>query len=636
MKKNPFFRIVSVVLCLTLLTSCLLCFSIPASAAVGDHEMTERENNNTRPLADVVESDYTVNGYVVGTDVDYFKIGVSVEQILSVVVISSNEYLQLGVDNGAVSLRSTQTELVYVEGAGLAYMAEISVNAAPGTYYIELKNADTTKANEYVFYVFLQDYPHMHTYEKTETVPPTCTEQGYTVYSCSCGDYYYDDYTDTTEHRFSNSYDLYCDDCNAYRIEGWRQESGQWVFYRNSKKCTNTWARDSQGWRYLDADGYMLCNGWARDTRGWCYMNAQGLMVKNAWLYDNPEWYYLDANGYRVTNKWMKDSQGWCYLGSNGSMVCNGWARDSVGWCFMNAQGRMLKNTWKKHGGRWYFLDANGYMVTNKWMKDSQGWCYLGSDGSMATNAWVKDSVGWCYVGEDGYCVTDCWVQDSVGWCYVDANGRLVTNRWMIDDGGWYYMDANGHRATNRWVKDSKGWCYLGEDGYMVTNRWVRDSKGWCYIGSAGYVQPHKNDGCSHTFTEATFVDPPYCTKCGVVNGEAKAFELVLNGEQPIYVDYVGRSMAKITNLEYEMDANGRLHVYFDIEKITEYEAATGPHPIAATFTVTDDENNELDVETYWRSSATTGVVYYDEHIELRLDWWDGSGPVYLTVSDYG
>ena len=51
---------------------------------------------------------------------------------------------------------------------------------------------------------------HVHAYEKTVTAP-TCTEQGYTTYTCSCGESYVDDYVDELGHDFKH----YVSDNNA-------------------------------------------------------------------------------------------------------------------------------------------------------------------------------------------------------------------------------------------------------------------------------------------------------------------------------------------------------------------------------------------------------------------------------------
>jgi len=197
-------------------------------------------------------------------------------------------------------------------------------------------------------------------------------------------------------------------------LNGWTLENGKWAYYENGTKLTNTWKKDSKGWCYLDADGYMATNKWIKDSQGWCYVGDNGYCVTNTWKKDSKGWCYLDANGRMATNKWIKDSQGWCYVG------------------------------------------ADGYCVTNKWVKDSKGWVYLDANGRMVTNKWVKDSKGWCYVGADGYAVTNCWKKDSKGWCYLDENGSMTKNEWVKDGGKWYYLDSNGYMVTGTKIIDGK------------------------------------------------------------------------------------------------------------------------------------------------------------------------------------
>ncbi len=190
---------------------------------------------------------------------------------------------------------------------------------------------------------------------------------------------------------------------NGTSAEGWVQENGNWVFYENGIKVTDTWKLDSVGWCYLDSKGTMATNQWIMDSVGWCYVGG---------------------DGYCVTNCWQQDSNGWCYLDSTGRMATDQWIKDSVGWCYVG---------------------SDGYCVTNSWMADSIGWCYLDSNGRMATNQWIMDSVGWCYVGADGYCVTNSWMADSIGWCYLDENGRMVVNDYVYDSNGKCYLDESGY-----------------------------------------------------------------------------------------------------------------------------------------------------------------------------------------------
>ena len=52
---------------------------------------------------------------------------------------------------------------------------------------------------------------HEHLYAQT-VFEPTCTERGYTLYSCSCGDSYKDNYVNAKGHNYV---DHYCTECSA-------------------------------------------------------------------------------------------------------------------------------------------------------------------------------------------------------------------------------------------------------------------------------------------------------------------------------------------------------------------------------------------------------------------------------------
>ena len=56
-----------------------------------------------------------------------------------------------------------------------------------------------------------------HTHSYTETVtPPTCVNEGYTTYTCSCGDSYVDNYTDPNpDNHVNTNNDKVCDLCGA-------------------------------------------------------------------------------------------------------------------------------------------------------------------------------------------------------------------------------------------------------------------------------------------------------------------------------------------------------------------------------------------------------------------------------------
>ena len=55
-----------------------------------------------------------------------------------------------------------------------------------------------------------------HSYTKTDVVPPTCTERGYTIYKCkNCGDTYKDDYVKAKGHDFSNNAQFCLNGCGT-------------------------------------------------------------------------------------------------------------------------------------------------------------------------------------------------------------------------------------------------------------------------------------------------------------------------------------------------------------------------------------------------------------------------------------
>lgn len=202
---------------------------------------------------------------------------------------------------------------------------------------------------------------HTHVYESVVT-EPNCTEQGYTTYTCECGDSYIDDYVDATGHNYVDNVCTGCGD--TIILNGWQLEDGKWAYYVNNEKLTNKWIKDSVDWCYLGANGYCVTNTWKADSKGWCYLDEDCRIVRNKWLNDNGKWYFIDVNGYMVSNKWMKDSKDWVYLGSNGSMLTNAWAKDSKGWCYVGDDGYWVKSQWIEYNNNWYYIDSKGYMAT--------------------------------------------------------------------------------------------------------------------------------------------------------------------------------------------------------------------------------------------------------------------------------
>ncbi|MCM1350393.1 MAG: leucine-rich repeat protein [Prevotella sp.] len=54
-----------------------------------------------------------------------------------------------------------------------------------------------------------KEEPHTHSYT-TSVVPPSCTEEGYTLHTCSCGESYKDNYTDKVPHTYQDGFCIHC------------------------------------------------------------------------------------------------------------------------------------------------------------------------------------------------------------------------------------------------------------------------------------------------------------------------------------------------------------------------------------------------------------------------------------------
>lgn len=124
---------------------------------------------------------------------------------------------------------------------------------------------------------------HTHSYSKVTTVP-TCTEKGYTTYTCSCGDAYVGDYTDAT-HSFSQ---YLCDNCGIHDKEHTYEFLIEFV-----KECGKPFATTISLDVFGDGSVYLAYN--AATQRLYIYSEKQ---TDIGWMYSA---IYLDTFFYGVT-----------------------------------------------------------------------------------------------------------------------------------------------------------------------------------------------------------------------------------------------------------------------------------------------------------------------------------------------
>ncbi|MBQ7406515.1 MAG: hypothetical protein IJW11_01990 [Clostridia bacterium] len=94
--------------------------------------------------------------------------------------------------------------------------------AGENAYYIGTYNTLNTLSVSHVSFAstsfvasfYVKNVTAHHAYTVTEVVEPTCTEKGYSVYTCACGDTYKANFTDTIPHVDYND-DKFCDECGA-------------------------------------------------------------------------------------------------------------------------------------------------------------------------------------------------------------------------------------------------------------------------------------------------------------------------------------------------------------------------------------------------------------------------------------
>ena len=128
-------------------------------------------------------------------------------------VITLKDYAAMQWACAKTSDENSSSNLGYFPDSGWSDK-ETAVVAADGWVGFTFKYRDETQSFDLT--KPLSDYitietPHSHAYE-TAVTAPTCTEQGYTTYTCAYGDSYVDDYVDASdEHIYENGVCTGCD-----------------------------------------------------------------------------------------------------------------------------------------------------------------------------------------------------------------------------------------------------------------------------------------------------------------------------------------------------------------------------------------------------------------------------------------
>ena len=172
---------------------------IPLGITPGTFE--ETEPNDSPELANMVRDGYTFNGILNHFDLcDFYYFEVDCGTKVSISTYTSDATLVLCIlDADAVNvLAETTCNGYYGDQAG--YYLETILPL--GKYYIFFTDCDNFINQEYKFTIELNQTCEQHSYSYDYTVYPTCTEDGYDVYSCECSAFYTTNPTDATGHTW--------------------------------------------------------------------------------------------------------------------------------------------------------------------------------------------------------------------------------------------------------------------------------------------------------------------------------------------------------------------------------------------------------------------------------------------------
>lgn len=114
--------------------------------------------------------------------------------------------------NGKLTIIFTIPE-GYSNNVAVFYMAKNGTLEKINTTINKAERTATVELEHFSIYILAdEDSAHRHNY-KTVVTDPTCTEQGYTTYTCHCGDNYVDDYIDAKGHSDIDGNHC-CDNCD--------------------------------------------------------------------------------------------------------------------------------------------------------------------------------------------------------------------------------------------------------------------------------------------------------------------------------------------------------------------------------------------------------------------------------------
>ena len=161
----------------------------------------------------IIDSNYTVDTVLDSADIKKVVIDYNGFKVSYDVTVTAIEMLTWSLTSEPTKLEYSQGDSINTEGLVITeYYNNGTTKEITSGFTCTPDKFDeigeqivtvTYKGSEAMFIVTVTEKVHEHSYE-TAVTAPTCTEQGYTTYTCECGDSYVADYVDAKGHSYTS------------------------------------------------------------------------------------------------------------------------------------------------------------------------------------------------------------------------------------------------------------------------------------------------------------------------------------------------------------------------------------------------------------------------------------------------
>ena len=280
--------------------------------------------------------------------------------------------------------------------------------------------------------------------------PPTCTEEGYSTFTCECGDSFVSNYVPATGHVLDENGK--CTVCGA-SASGFITEEGKLYYYQNGKKISGWF--DFDGVKYYASSITNVVINYDKTIGGKFYVwnDETGLVLADGFYFDGIGTKCYE-NGYPVI--------GWRHTDGSGPRVENG----------------IFEQYSTNPEGLYYFLSTTGYMVTDETYTLGGYLREFNADHTVKPLNGLQNRYGELYYYIDGVIQTGWQTIDGVTYYFRasdDVYGRAAT-KWMYIGNKVYYFYASTSATPYALKTEGKigGIEYnYHEDGYIIYDGFV-------------------------------------------------------------------------------------------------------------------------------------------------------------------